>query len=266
MAKKCFVIQPFDGGDKFDKRYKDVFSPAIGEAGLVPYRVDHDPQSVFPNEDIRNGIRDAVACLADITMDNINVGVEIGIAITLGKDPVIVCSEERKDRFPFDIQDRRIISYKTDSPSDFSDLRRKISEQLRARLSGATTSQRAVAAPSVIATGDSLDQHEFSTLVEIGAGQVDPDGVVSVYVIRKNLSQRYHELAVTISLGSLYEKGFIEKQSVVEGFEEISAYGLTPKGWKWMHENKSLLPLDKPQESNKPVAEEGFGDMEDIPF
>jgi hypothetical protein len=32
----CFVIQPFDGG-RFDKRFTDVFKPAIEAAGLDPY-------------------------------------------------------------------------------------------------------------------------------------------------------------------------------------------------------------------------------------
>ena len=35
---RCFVIQPFDSGGKFDKRYLDVFRPAILAAGLKPYR------------------------------------------------------------------------------------------------------------------------------------------------------------------------------------------------------------------------------------
>jgi hypothetical protein len=38
----CFVIQPFDSG-KYDKRYADVYRPAIVDAGLEPYRVDKDP-------------------------------------------------------------------------------------------------------------------------------------------------------------------------------------------------------------------------------
>lgn len=259
MAKKCFVIQPFDGGDKFDKRYKDVFSPAIEEAGLVPYRVDHDPQSVFPNEDIRNGILEATACLADITLDNFNVGVEIGIAVTLGKDPVLVCSDERKGGFPFDVQDRSIISYKTDSKSDFEVLHHKIVEQLKARLDNPTLQR------SVISMGDSLDQYEFSTLLAISDSLSYPNGVVYVGYIRDRLSQQYYDVTVTMSLKSLFEKGFI-----TEGMdrEDDPVYGLTDKGWQWMRENKSLFTLDKPQRESKKQEpkEEGFGDMEDIPF
>lgn len=52
----CFVMQPFDGGT-FDKRYEDIFAPAIIKAGLEPYRVDRDPESIIPIQDIENGIK-----------------------------------------------------------------------------------------------------------------------------------------------------------------------------------------------------------------
>lgn len=48
----CFVIQPFDGA-KFDKRYEDVYKPAIEHAGLEAYRVDVDPHVSFPIESIK---------------------------------------------------------------------------------------------------------------------------------------------------------------------------------------------------------------------
>lgn len=59
----CFVIQPFDRGD-FDKRYEDVFAPAVLDAGLEPYRVDQDPKVNIPVQDIEAGIRGADLCLA----------------------------------------------------------------------------------------------------------------------------------------------------------------------------------------------------------
>jgi hypothetical protein len=42
----CFVMQPFDA-QIFDKRYQDVFAPAIIDAGLEPYRVDLEPVMNF---------------------------------------------------------------------------------------------------------------------------------------------------------------------------------------------------------------------------
>jgi hypothetical protein len=49
---RCFVIQPFDGGGPYDKRYKDVLLPAIKDADLDAYRVDEDRSSSIPIDDI----------------------------------------------------------------------------------------------------------------------------------------------------------------------------------------------------------------------
>jgi hypothetical protein len=84
----CFVIQPFDGG-KFDKRYDDVFSPAIRAADLEPYRVDRDPNVSIPIDDIEKGISASTACLVDITTDNPNVWFELGYAIAAQKEVVL---------------------------------------------------------------------------------------------------------------------------------------------------------------------------------
>src|SRR5688500_4903361 len=98
----CFIIQPFDGG-RFDKRFQDVFEPAVAESGLTPYRVDKDPNVTIPIEDIESNIRSAVVCLADITLDNPNVWFELGFAIASNKPVVLVCGDERTSRFPFDV-------------------------------------------------------------------------------------------------------------------------------------------------------------------
>ena len=81
----CFVIQPFDNGGKFDKRYADIFEPAIRDAGLDPYRVDNDPAVTIPIDDIENGIRRASICLADISLNNPNVWFELGYALASNK-------------------------------------------------------------------------------------------------------------------------------------------------------------------------------------
>ena len=111
--KECFVIQPFDGGGEFDKRYNQVFVPAVQASKLKPYRVDQDPEVNIVIQGIESKIKDSTLCLADITKDNPNVWYEIGFATAAGKDVIFVCSEERA-KFPFDIQHRNIIKYKKD--------------------------------------------------------------------------------------------------------------------------------------------------------
>lgn len=133
MNNVCFVIQPFDR-DKFDKRYTDVFEPAIKDAGLDPYRVDRDPSVRIPIEQIESGIKSATICFAEITTDNPNIWYELGYAFAKDKDVVMVCSEERQGKFPFDIQHKHIITYKTGSRSDYNNLEKQITEKLKALL------------------------------------------------------------------------------------------------------------------------------------
>jgi hypothetical protein len=127
---KCFVIQPFDR-DVFDRRYKDVFKPAIEEAGFEPYRVDEDPGVQIPIEEIERGIREAALCFAEITTDNANVWYELGFAIACGKPVVMVC-ERSRSKFPFDVQHRSIVIYDSGSVSDFETLKTRLVAKLGA--------------------------------------------------------------------------------------------------------------------------------------
>jgi catechol 2,3-dioxygenase-like lactoylglutathione lyase family enzyme len=129
----CFVIQPFDRGP-FDKRYDDVFTPAIESAGLEPYRVDRNRAVRIPIADIEQRIFRADLCLADITADNPNVWCELGLAIASGKDVVLICSKARTGDLPFDIQHRNVCFYATESPRDFVVLRNEITARLLAFL------------------------------------------------------------------------------------------------------------------------------------
>ncbi len=106
----CFIIQPFDSG-KFDKRYKETFAPATIAAGFEPYRVHEDPRAGVLITSIEDGIRSAAVCLADITADNPNVWFELGFALAVNRPVVMVCSNERTGKYPFDIQHRSIIPY-----------------------------------------------------------------------------------------------------------------------------------------------------------
>jgi len=127
---RCFVAQPFDGGE-YDERYKEVYEPAIRAAGLKPYRVDQDPAASIPVETIFAETKACSAVFVDISVDNPNVWFELGLAVANGKPLCIVCKEERS-RFPFDIQHRLVIRYKTQTPGDFQLLSSKITLRLKA--------------------------------------------------------------------------------------------------------------------------------------
>lgn len=129
---RCCVFQPFDKGD-FDKRFDDVLVPAIESADMEPYRVDRDLGSTIPVDTLHQEIRSAAICIADITTRNPNVMYELGYAVALGKD-VIIISGPSAEKYPFDIQHRGIITYAVGSPRDFKQLEETITAKLEAIL------------------------------------------------------------------------------------------------------------------------------------
>jgi hypothetical protein len=240
----CFVIQPFDKGP-FDKRYQDVFDPAIRAAGLEPYRVDRDPGASIPIEQIETGIRNAQVCLADITADNPNVWFELGFAIAAGREVVLVCAASR-ERFPFDVQHRNIITYRTESSSDFEGLGNHITERLQAILSKEATVGTAAAVSSAIAPVHGLTQHEVVALVAIAQNLDSPGDSVGAYTVRKDMERAgFTRVAVTLGLSSLLRKNFI---TVETGFDPdrdqtFTNYEITVDGLAWLDANQDKLTL-----------------------
>ena len=246
--QSCFVVQPFDG-DKFDKRFKDVYSPAIADAELKPYRVDKDPEVSIPIQDIEKGIKKSKLCLADITTDNPNVWFELGYAIACGKEVVLVCSEERQSKFPFDIRHRAIIKYSTGSTSDFEELKKRITAKIKAFLEKAEkqTNLRKILKEVKF---EGLDQYEVYALNVIAENLEHPEGNVSIYQIRQDMEEGgFTKSAAILALKRLTQKGFLNYEELQDHWGEYyPGYSFTEKGWDWIISNKDKLVLQKPKE------------------
>lgn len=243
----CFVIQPFDGGT-FDKRFGDVFAPAIRDAGLDPYRVDEDPKVSIPIQEIEAGIRDAQICLAEITLDNPNVWFELGFAIACGKEVVLICSDERTTRFPFDIQQRTVIKYSTASTSDFEKLKRTISARIKAYLQKVETLSN-VSEISKVTKFEGLDQYEVVALAALAANINHPEDDASAYQIKRDMeASGFTKVAANMALKSLAQKQFVEygPHQDNETGEYYTGYTLTDSGWAWILANKDKFVLKNP--------------------
>ncbi|NMY21140.1 hypothetical protein [Pseudomonas sp. WS 5410] len=257
----CFVMQPFDGG-VFDSRYEDVYAPAIKDADLEPYRVDRDPQVVIPIQDIEKGIKDSRICLADISLDNPNVWFELGYAIALNKEVVLVCSEERTTRFPFDVQHRTIIKYKTGAPRDFVSLRESITSKLKALLEKEESIYTA-ANPSVLQPVEGLEQVEVVVMAAIGGNADSPEDFIGVGVIKNDMEKAgFTNIATTMALRTLSKRKLIENKADESMYGDYQTYCLTNAGWEWMLENKRLFVLKQAPVS--PPTPPGWDDP--IPF
>ncbi len=266
MSSICFMAQPFDGG-KFDKRFDDVFAPAVAAAGMKAYRVDRDAGASVPIESIERGIRDATAMFVDVTADNPNVWFELGYAIAAGKDLCLVCSTERLGPFPFDVQHRKIIKYAPDAPRDFEILKGDITERLRAILvqqEKRSDIQAIVAEPQ----GSGLADFEMAALACVASEADGVDTTVRSWVFRNEMDKAgFNNLACNAAARTLRARGMLkvglqENREVAD--EPYEVYSITEKGWDWITQNIHSLNLLSP----KRTQERAFGKTKDgeVPF
>jgi hypothetical protein len=268
----CFVIQPFDRA-KFDKRYRDCFEPAIRAADLEPYRVDGDPSADILIASIEDGIRNASACLVEISSDNPNVWYELGYAIALGKPVVMICSEERQ-KFPFDIQHRNVITYKSESVSDFQELGIRITEAIRARLSKAEILKQAAETDLVLGV-QGLSHVEVVVVAAIATEADQPLATVGLRNVRQRVEQQgVTALGAQLAVRRLVTKSFIELGQEEGEWGTYDVVQLTSGAWNWIEENDSVFVLNKPAapprrsgpvRSAQALVPDDFAD-DDIPF
>jgi hypothetical protein len=256
----CFVIQPFDN-DNFDRRFDEVFSPAIKAAGLDPYRVDRDPKVDVLVDGIENGIRIATVCLADITIDNPNVWYELGFAFASGRPVVMVCSDGRTGKkYPFDIQHRTIIPYRAESPSDFEALKFAITSRIKGLMTR-TDKLRDIQASEQVAPVQGLTQPELLVLAAVAGNVILPGERVGLYSAKMDV-KRAGFTAIGFSLGvqRLHKKEFIELHETFEiNGERSQEVAVTTGGWDWIERNEDKFLIRRP-------TADAASDSNDLPF
>lgn len=259
--EKCFVIQPFDN-DKFEKRFEDVFKPAIQNTGLEPYRIDKDLSVRIMIDEIEQNISDSVICFAEITSDNPNVWYELGFAFAKNKDVVMICSDERKDKFPFDIQHRHVIKYSTGSKSDFETLEDNITRKIKAYRSNSRTAKSIITAP--IADHEGLKSHEIALLVLAIENQITNEDSILVYQLKNEMNKAgYTDVATSVGIRSLKSSGLIETFKEIDEWnngQEYLACRLTDLGEQWIMENQDKLEFNISQQSFT------MNEDDDVPF
>lgn len=257
----CFIIQPFDSGE-FDKRFHEIIEPALENAGLHAYRVDQDPNVDITIDAIEEQISKAAICLADISLDNPNVWYELGYAFAVGRPVILICSDTRGGRFPFDIQHRSIITYRSESVSDFEELKRKITEKASALLTK-SVSLKQVAETEQVAPTEGISHHEILVLAIIAADTAVPNTKTSVFSLQKDaeksgLTSMGFGLALRRLLRRKYAQTFEADDG--DGYGTYTAAELTDLGWEWVEKNERYFILHK---KNKPST---VGLDDDIPF
>lgn len=124
----CFVMMPF--GHWMDTYYREIFVPAIKEAGLEPIRADELFSTGSVIEQIWEQISRAKVLLADLTGKNANVFYELGLAHAAQK-PVVFTTGELED-VPFDLRHLRVAVYDVRDPTWGEKLKSTLSVYLKA--------------------------------------------------------------------------------------------------------------------------------------
>jgi hypothetical protein len=124
----CFVMMPF--GQWMDTYYREIFVPAIKEAGLEPVRADELFSTGSVIEQIWEQISRAKVLLADLTGKNANVFYELGLSHAANK-PVVFTTGQLED-VPFDLRHLRVAVYDVRDPAWGDKLRVSLAAYLRA--------------------------------------------------------------------------------------------------------------------------------------
>lgn len=124
----CFVMMPF--GQWMDAYYREIYVPAIQDAGLEPVRADELFSTGSVIEQIWEQITRAKVLLADLTDKNANVFYELGLAHAANKP--VVFTTGKLDDVPFDLRHLRVAVYDIRDPAWGEKLKATLAVYLKA--------------------------------------------------------------------------------------------------------------------------------------
>lgn len=240
--RKCFIIQPL--ADKYKKRCEETYKPAIEKAGMAPYRVDEDYNATkLKIQVIMEEIEKSAVCLAEISEDNPNVWYELGFADGHNIPVVLICEKDKRDKLPFDVNQRDTYFYGTDSQGDWEKLQEEIEKRLRKAVSGGNPAKK---------ERDSFTKDNGSDESEFGETEL---AMLRIFYYESENEPLLREKSML--KGRMRELGFSQSDITdafnkmeLEGMIHFSSgnyidktynYSLTPQGRKWCLRNNESL-------------------------
>lgn len=172
----------------------------------------------------------------------------------------MICSSLRTTRFPFDIQHRHVITYKTDSTSDFDKLRADVVDRLRAAV--AKESRVQSLAQASLRETEGLEPHEIAALVIIAESDLDPETFPSAHSLKQDMGKAgFTELATVLAVTSLRAKKLVTgTQMQPFNDQPYTGYRLLDAGTEWLLANRTRLALKKAPKAVSAVPD-GFEDF-----
>lgn len=135
----CFVIMPFgrkpDSSGReidFDRVYKDVIEPAIGDVGFDPVRADEEVNAGLIHKAMYERLMLSEYAIADLTIFNPNVYYELGVRHAVRPQTTVLIAAD-ESRLPFDVGHLRTLPYRLDEkgqPKDATAARAALAKRL----------------------------------------------------------------------------------------------------------------------------------------
>lgn len=250
--KTCFVIQRFDGG-VYDKRYRETFAPAIERAGAKPVRADEVLGTRPIVEKIEEGLRAADVTFAEISEDNPNVFLELGISLAIGIPTVIVCDKAKRQRLPFDIAHRPVTFYITDAQSDYE----KIAKEVEAAVAAALLEDKARIAPDLSnSDGFAVDDVKGACLVALLDQSLRSPTGSSLWQIEKEVSSAgISDRMVALAIASLLDDQLVTQLVLSDdNGDEYNSYTLSEPGTRYLLRSYSALMQQEKDRVRRPIV------------
>jgi hypothetical protein len=174
----------------------------------------------------------------------------------------MVCSNERTGKYPFDIQHRKVIPYKTEAQSDFSALSDSIIERLRAVAErGQALEQIAESEPVAPVSG--LSSIELTTLA-VAASAALPGAGFSLWSLQSDGEKAgLSKIGISLAIKRLMQKKLLEEMWVEKyGNEPYKGATISDQGWSWIDANEEKFLLRRVTRKTEPSE---ITD-DDIPF
>jgi hypothetical protein len=254
----------------YDKRYRETFAPAIEKAGAKPIRADEVLGTRPVVEKIEEGLRSADVAFAEISEDNPNVFLELGISLALSIPTVIVCDKAKRQRLPFDIAHRPVTFYVTDAQSDYE----KIAHEVEAGIAAALLESRRSNGPELSTADQShVDEVKGACLIALLDQSLRSPTGSSLWEIQKEVSSAgISERMVALAIASLVDAKLVDQLHLTgDHGEEYNNYVLSESGTKYLLRSYSTLMQQerdrlRPQSTTRKGVAFNTDLDDDVPF
>jgi DNA-binding PadR family transcriptional regulator len=239
--KTCFVIQRFDGA-AYDRRYAETFAPAIAAGGATPIRADEVAGTRPVVEKIEQGLKSTDVAFAEVSEDNPNVFLELGIALALGVPTVIACDRAKRTKLPFDIAHRPVNFYSTEAASDWEKISAQITKEIGAALLEARIESSFLQSEEEVNKSDVDDVKGACLLELLDQSMRAPTGATLWQLQRELASSSISSRMVALALASLSNDGLVDKYELTDdNGEQYISFAISSDGQRYILRDYSAL-------------------------